>query len=523
MNTLATRTTHSAHPQLGRRDVGLLRQMKPLNMNSKIVCPTWLLYSLVLCASIWASPAQAKRVALLIGNARYSVGALTNPPNDVREIQAALKAVGFDDIRVLQDADQKAMKKAIRDFGDKAEGADLAFLYYSGHGTQANGRNYLIPINASIDKESDYEIEAVVANGVLEQIAGARPKAAVVVLDACRDNPVATARSGTKGLSRMDAPTGTMIAFSTAPNKTASDEGYYARVLAQQIRSPGLELLDVFRRTTAEVRRLSQGRQEPRVSEVSISDSVYFGNWQVASMDPSPVLRLPAGPSAGAVNFSDLEQARRDEAASRQQWADWQLRMKSDFNKANSFSGSAELESKAWERFLQTYAENNPYSNEDEDLRTAAQTSLSRISRSPAGASQIASSGQSLRRPEPRSESALAMQQQAPFRDWEEARLQFARRIVAANPEGSYLGKVPDLMLAIPILSVELAADGSVQEIKVLRVPSQAKDTVELAKAAILRAAPFGDISNLTRPWKFTESFLFNSERKFKPMTLDQR
>ncbi len=107
-------------------------------------------------------------------------------------------------------------------------------------------------------------------------------------------------------------------------------------------------------------------------------------------------------------------------------------------------------------------------------------------------------------------------------RSWSEARHQAARRLVAANPDGTYMGKPPALLLAIPVMTVELHADGSVRNISVMRYPSQAKDTVNLAIAAIHRAAPFGDISRLPKPWRFNETFLFNDERKFKPMTLDQ-
>jgi hypothetical protein len=118
-----------------------------------------------------------------------------------------------------------------------------------------------------------------------------------VVLDACRDNPFASlSKGGSKGLARMEAPTGTMIAFATAPNTTAADEGNYAKVLAKQIRTPGLELLDVFRKTSAEVMRLSGGKQEPRISEVSINESLYLAGAAptslvgtlVASVSPQP-------------------------------------------------------------------------------------------------------------------------------------------------------------------------------------------------------------------------------------------
>jgi hypothetical protein len=108
-------------------------------------------------------------------------------------------------------------------------------------------------------------------------------------------------------------------------------------------------------------------------------------------------------------------------------------------------------------------------------------------------------------------------------RSLDELRLMAAKRLVAANPAITYMGKPPDLLLAIPVISIELNGDGSVKGITVLRHPSQALDTEEIARQAILRAAPFGDVSALPKPWKFTETFLFNKDRKFKPMTLDQQ
>lgn len=100
-------------------------------------------------------------------------------------------------------------------------------------------------------------------------------------------------------------------------------------------------------------------------------------------------------------------------------------------------------------------------------------------------------------------------------------KLQVARRLVAANPGMTYTGEVPEPLLAIPVLEIELNADGSVRRIEVLREPRQAKDTIQLAIDAVRRAAPFGDVSHLPKPWKFTETFLFRDDRKFKPRTLD--
>jgi len=107
----------------------------------------------------------------------------------------------------------------------------------------------------------------------------------------------------------------------------------------------------------------------------------------------------------------------------------------------------------------------------------------------------------------PRSEAAL--------------RVQFAQRLVAAHPDGSYTARTPDRLLAIPVLEVELNADGSVRDIKVLRRPSTGNEATALAIAAVRRAAPYGNVSRLPRPWKVVETFLFDDDLRFKPRTLD--
>ncbi|MEO7055288.1 MAG: hypothetical protein ABI281_07085 [Caldimonas sp.] len=106
-------------------------------------------------------------------------------------------------------------------------------------------------------------------------------------------------------------------------------------------------------------------------------------------------------------------------------------------------------------------------------------------------------------------------------RNWAEVRRQAAERLVAANPDITYMGKVPDQLLAIPVLEIELNRDGSVRRIEILRQPRQAKDTLRIAVDSVQRAAPYGDVSHLPKPWKFVETFLFDDDRKFKPRTLD--
>jgi hypothetical protein len=123
--------------------------------------------------------------------------------------------------------------------------------------------------------------------------------------------------------------------------------------------------------------------------------------------------------------------------------------------------------------------------------------------------------------PLPAGRPPVQLAQPGSARSWDELRLHAARRMVAANPGLTYAGVPPDMLLAVPVLEIELNADGSIRNIDVLRHPSQAKDTVQIAIDAVRRAAPFGDVSRLPKPWKFAETFLFNDDRKFKPRTLD--
>jgi hypothetical protein len=106
-------------------------------------------------------------------------------------------------------------------------------------------------------------------------------------------------------------------------------------------------------------------------------------------------------------------------------------------------------------------------------------------------------------------------------KNWNEFKLQAAKRMVAANPNGSYTGKPQQMLLAIPVLEIELNADGSIKNIDIMRRPSQAPETTQMAIDAVRRAGPFGDVSKLPKPWKFAEAFLFNDDKRFKPRTLD--
>ena len=208
------------------------------------------------------------RVALVVGNSAYADKPLRNPVNDAELMQRTLKDLGFE-VTLLRNADRRSMLGGLRDFEAKARNADVALFFYAGHGTQVGGSNYLIPLQAQIRAESDVPDEAVDAASVLRRIEDAKARVGLVILDACRDNPYASAtRSSSRGLVRMSVPTGSIVAYAAAPGETADDgkgsNGLYTEQLVLNLNQSGLDLREVFDRTAAEVERITNGKQRPR-------------------------------------------------------------------------------------------------------------------------------------------------------------------------------------------------------------------------------------------------------------------
>jgi hypothetical protein len=232
------------------------------------------------------------RIALLIGNADYESGPLRNPVNDVRAMSATLAELGFK-VVTLENASQGAMKQAIDEFGDglhKAGKNTVGLFYYSGHGVQVRGRNYLIPIGARIRSERQVEYESVDAARALSAMEDAGNALNIVILDACRDNPFArSARNAGGGLAMMDAASGTLIAYATAPGRTADDgvgaNGLYTAQLIRHMRTPGLKVEEVFKRVRTDVERLSDNAQVPWESS-SLKGDFYFAG-KLAALSPA--------------------------------------------------------------------------------------------------------------------------------------------------------------------------------------------------------------------------------------------
>jgi hypothetical protein len=225
------------------------------------------------------SPRDDRRIALVIGNSTYRSAPLRNPVNDARAIAQALKLFGFEVVH-RENLSQKDMKKTVADFGARLADKGVGLFYYAGHGMQVNGRNYMIPVDAEINNESDVDAESVDVDAVLSRMDGAKTRLNIVILDACRDNPYSRSwRSAQRGLAQIQAGPGTLIAYATAPGKVAADgegaNGLYTGELLKVMGSPGLKIEDVFKRTRVAVQQQTLGAQVPWESS-SLTTDFFF-------------------------------------------------------------------------------------------------------------------------------------------------------------------------------------------------------------------------------------------------------
>ncbi len=230
----------------------------------------------------WSAQADVQRLALVVGNSAYEVGELENPVRDARLMEDALSDVGFD-VTILTDATERDLGRALVDFRNRlklAEGGAVAVFYYAGHAVQANGENFLIPIDAEIEDEIDLDIHGVPLATVMSTLQRSGAELKLVFLDACRNNPyAASTRSGTRGLAPIEDASGTLISYATRPGDVAVDgtgnNSPYTRSLARHIRQPGLLISQVLTRVRADVMERTAGRQEPW-QEGALGGDFYF-------------------------------------------------------------------------------------------------------------------------------------------------------------------------------------------------------------------------------------------------------
>ncbi|MEI7671886.1 MAG: caspase family protein, partial [Deltaproteobacteria bacterium] len=228
-----------------------------------------------------ATQSVEHRIALVIGNANYRVGSLRNPVNDARAVSAALRELGFE-VDEKNNLSFQEMGRAVNRFGQGIRKDSVALFYYAGHGLQVQGSNYLVPVDAEIQEEGEVQFNAVNAGLVLAKMEDAKNPMNIVILDACRDNPFARSwkrSSGSRGLAKMDAPMGSIIAYAASQGKTADDgpgkNGLYTESLIRQMKAPGLKIEEVFKRVRAEVQSKSGGRQVPEETTQLVGD-FYF-------------------------------------------------------------------------------------------------------------------------------------------------------------------------------------------------------------------------------------------------------
>ena len=222
-------------------------------------------------------PPPEPRTALIIGNSAYSFAPLKNPINDAEAMASALEGAGFKVIKET-DADQAKMVEAVRTFGAELKRrGGVGLFYFSGHGTQIDGENYLLPVGEQFASLEDVKRRSVTALAVVEAMASAHSDLNIFILDACRNNPIDP--NGAKGLSRIDSNARLFISYATSPGLTALDgEGNnspYAKYLYQSIDAPNLDIEDTFKRTLKGVYVETHGEQTPWIASTFFGDFVF--------------------------------------------------------------------------------------------------------------------------------------------------------------------------------------------------------------------------------------------------------
>lgn len=253
-----------------------------------------MLSALLLCACTCTASAET-RIALIIGNSNYSAAnlKLANPANDAAAMQRALQDAGFDTI-VRLNARRVDFYRAVDEFSARIirDPHSVGLFYYAGHGVQSDGVNYLIPVDVEIESNADLEANAFDVGRVLRAMYAAQNEMNIVILDACRDNPLRRTRSMARGLARIDAPTGTFIAYAAAPGQTAQDgtlgaNGVFTGELLKAMAAPEVPLEQMFKKVIAGVKAETRGTQTPW-SEASIQGDFYFHPGAVPTSSPNP-------------------------------------------------------------------------------------------------------------------------------------------------------------------------------------------------------------------------------------------
>ena len=257
------------------------------------------LAALLICAAP-AGAQQGRRIALVIGNGDYvysnQLPKLANPTNDAQDVAAALRGFGFE---VIERRNQtlEGMNQSIAEFGSKIGGSEVALFYFAGHGIQVKNQNFLMPVNAKIDSEAVVPYQGVNMNQVLDEMDNGNSSVNIVMLDACRNNPISGKfRSGkSRGLaSPGTAPKATVIVYATDPGNVAADgegrNGLFTAGLLTAFKGTNLSLDEVLTVASAEVERNSGQTQSPYVNGPKTVQKNFFFRTSAMARQPSPLM-----------------------------------------------------------------------------------------------------------------------------------------------------------------------------------------------------------------------------------------
>ena len=236
----------------------------------------WIVFATLVFATSASANIDQRRVALVIGNGAYMhTSFLPNAPNDGRAVAEMLRRLDFEVLEGI-DLDRRRTEELIREFSRTLRGADVGLFFYAGHGLQVNGSNFIVPVDAQLQDESDLDFEAIRLDTILNQLER-QPRTNIVLLDACRDNPLSrnlarsmgASRSAAigRGLARISGSIGTLIAYATEPDNVALDgEGPnspFTTALLQHMDTPGLEIRQMLTRVRQEVITATDSQQVP--------------------------------------------------------------------------------------------------------------------------------------------------------------------------------------------------------------------------------------------------------------------
>ncbi len=261
-------------------------------MFKRVLC---VCFTLLLASSVFGSE-TAGRVALVIGNAAYKASPLANPVNDAQDMAKSLRALGFDVVE-RTNITSKQIGRTLRAFRTKIKPGDVALVFYAGHGLQINGENYLPAVDADIVGEEDVPNQSLSTRQIKDVLAESKTSMNLVFLDACRDNPYARSfRSATRGLSRENAPSGTLISYATRPGGVAADgtgrNGLYTSVLLKAMEETNPPIEQVLKQVVRGVTAASNGAQEPWM-EGSLVGDFCFGSCSVTSNETIASIKQP--------------------------------------------------------------------------------------------------------------------------------------------------------------------------------------------------------------------------------------